>query len=841
MSDAMRTPRLGRDRSQRLSQRQLEAVRLEDGAPRGHSFPPAPSSEVVQEAERKLVASDKSSPGDEVFSAEARAIIDPRSISFRAVKNIYEGVIRGDLVPDVELFEATRDFSEKITAGTTIEALEENDDGSRKGRVYYADEQVTFVPGEDAKVKERHDWATEDIAQYVVPALITNDKQIYLQHLDDADVGGEFQGTFVSQARAKSFRDLVAAMEAHFDDKAESAFVWLDIFSANQPELTRRDKSMPDETKKAYEEYMTAGLHRAIAKFEELVVVFDRWDIPAPLQRAWCVWEVLGAVKAGRPLRIVITPGEEEGFEKQLRTNPGEIAKTMADNNDMRKAKCHKAEDQKMIDDAVKDIEGDFTTLNMVVNDRVREWHMQMARHAVDKARQREDEEGLADILRSAGDLFFSQSSSDKALACYEEAMSNYKESLGDRRPDVAQTLHNIANVYANQGRHEEALAKYDEALSIRKEVLGDRHPFVANTLNGLASVYYSQGRYEEALAYYEEALLISKEALGDRHPSVAGMFHNIANVYKEQGRYEEALAYYEEALSIRKEALGDRHPSVANALNNIAIVYKEQGRYEEALANYEKALAYYEKALSIRKEAFGDRNPEVAVTLCDIAIVYQRQGRYEEALAYYEKALSIDKEALGDRHRDVADTLNNIIIVYKEQGRYDEALAYCEKALTISKEVLGDRHPDVSDTLNNIIIMYKEQGRYDEALAYCEEDLSISKEALGDRHPSVATRLNNIAGVYRRQGRYDEALAYDEEALSIRIEALGYRHLSVAQTLFNIANVYSQQGRYKEALAYYEENLSISKEAFRDRHPSVANTFNNMRFTRERMQASTE
>ncbi|GBG32105.1 Kinesin light chain [Hondaea fermentalgiana] len=195
-----------------------------------------------------------------MFSTEARAMIDPRSIPFRAVKNIYEGVIRGDLVPDVELFEATRDLSEKITAGTTIEALEANDDGSRKGCVYYADEQVTFMPGKDAKVKERHDWATEDIAQYVVPALITTDKQIYLQHLDDADVGGEFQGTFVSQARRTRFGDLVAAMEAHFGDKAESAFVWLDIFSANQLEFTRRDKSMPDETKKAYEEYMTAAL-----------------------------------------------------------------------------------------------------------------------------------------------------------------------------------------------------------------------------------------------------------------------------------------------------------------------------------------------------------------------------------------------------------------------------------------------------------------------------------------------------------------------------------------------------------------------------------------------------
>ncbi|GBG25815.1 Kinesin light chain 3 [Hondaea fermentalgiana] len=621
--DAKHTLRL----SQRLSQGQLEAVRLEDGDPRRQSLRLAPSPEVVQEAERKLVASDQGSPGDEVFSAEARAIIDPRSISFRAVKAVYEDVLSGALVPDVELFEATRDFSEKITAGTTIEALEENYDGSRKGRVYYADEQVTFVPGKDAKVKERRDWATEDIAQYVVPALITNDKQIYLHHLNDADVGGEFQGAFVSQARRTRFRDLVSALEAYFGDKAESAFVWLDIFSANQPELTRRGDGTPDETKKAYEEYMTVGLHRAIAKFEELVIFFDRWDTPAPLQRAWCVWEVVGAARAGRPIEIAITTGAEKVYEKLLLEEPDVIANIMEFAYDMRTAKCYKAEDKKMIDDFVGRASWGYGPLNMVLNDRVQGIHLQKARQAVDKARQRENEEGLADALESAGFLFTSRWLFDSALANYEEALSIRKEALGDRHPDVATTLNNIAGVYDDQGRYEEALAYYEEALLIRKKSLGDRHPDVATTLSGIASVYYSRSRDEEALANYEEALSIREEALGDRHPDVATTLNNIADVYYSQSRYEEALANYEEALSIRKESLGDRHPDVATTLNNIA------------------------------GESLGDRHPSVAITLNNIATVYKAQGRYEEALASYEEALSIEKESLGDRHPDVVTT----------------------------------------------------------------------------------------------------------------------------------------------------------------------------------------
>ncbi|GBG30648.1 Hypothetical Protein FCC1311_068682 [Hondaea fermentalgiana] len=104
----------------------------------------------------------------------------------------------------------------------------------------------------------------------------------------------------------------------------------------------------------------------------------------------------------------------------------------MADNNEMRNAKCHKAEDKKMIDDAVGKIDRNSTMLNMVVNDRVREWHLQMARQAVDKTRQREYEEGLADIPWDAGSLFTSQNIFYEALTYYEEALSIRGGNFGD-------------------------------------------------------------------------------------------------------------------------------------------------------------------------------------------------------------------------------------------------------------------------------------------------------------------------------------------------------------------------------------------------------------------------
>ncbi|GBG32535.1 Solute carrier family 22 member 15 [Hondaea fermentalgiana] len=601
---------------------------------------------------------------DEIFSEDARKIIDPRSISLRAIKELRDEVLSGEAAASVELYVAKRDLSDKVKKGATIQALRTRANGTLQGRVPYVGVPITFEPGKDA------------------------------------------------------------------DPNA--------------------------------------------------VIFFDQWDVPAPLQRAWCVWEIMGAITQAQNFEVVITPGQEQAFVEALLEDVHGLAKIMADNNNMRNAKCWKKEDKEMIDKAIEaTVEGGYVTLIKEVNRRVHAWRLKMARDAVLEARSGDgDARKLADILVCTAELLKSQGEYIEALHMLEEALSIRKECLGDRHPSVAQTLNNIAGVYRNQGRYEEALAYYEEALSIRKESLGDRHPSVASTLYNIANVYKAQGRYEEALACYEEALSIRKESLGDRHPLVATTLNNIAGMYYNQGRHEEALAYYEEALSIRKECLGDRHPSVATTLNNIASVYDNQGRYKEA-------LAYYEENLSISKESLGDRHPSVATTLHKIAGVYDDQGRYEEALAYYEEDLSISKEILGDRHPDVAITFSNIATVYYNQGRYEEALAFYEEALSIRKESLGDRHPDVATTLNNIAGVYGSQGRYEEALAYYEEALSIRKENLGDRHPDVAGTINNIAGVYYNQGRYEEALAYYEEALSIYKERLGDRHpyVAIAQT----------------------------------------------------------
>ena len=391
------------------------------------------------------------------------------------------------------------------------------------------------------------------------------------------------------------------------------------------------------------------------------------------------------------------------------------------------------------------------------------------------------------------------------AIPLAEEALAIRREQLGERHPDVADSLNNLALLYEGQGRYGEAEPLHNKALAIRREQLGERHPDVADSLSNLASLYLVQGRYREAEPLFIEALAIYPEQLGERHPNVATTRNNLAELYRAQGRYGEAEPLHQEALAIRREQLGEHHPDVADSLNNLALLYLAQGQYREAEPLFIEALAIY-------SEQLGDRHPAVATTLNNLALLYQGQGRYGEAERLHNEALAIRREQLGERHPDVADSLNNLASLYLAQGQYREAETLIIEALAIYPEQLGARHPNVATSLNILAELYRAQRRYGEAERLHNEALAIRRERLGERHPDVATSLNSLALLYQGQGRYGEAEPTYKESLAIYQERLGARHPNVAQILINLAALHLIQSHPQEMVRSFQEALAIEE-----------------------------
>lgn len=313
-------------------------------------------------------------------SARYEDIIDMRGISLRALEELLLGVINETHAPNLRLFVAVEDINDDIKKGTTIQMISISKEGLLRGLISSSKKTVRLNLDDKFVEKRREDWSTTDVVEYVILPLTNtlNAPRQYLNLLNKEDIGREYQGAFVSQARSSRFKDLVEALQAFFDGgNPETSFIWLDLFSANQTLLAQPKGSCPHIVQSAREIHLRRGLHNAVAKFDQVVIFFDNWEKPAPLNRAWCVWEILGALKSDRNIRIICTPQEERRFKKFALNHPGLPASHLCNLHytDMSKAQCWKTEDKVMIDEAVSSMMKDgYSTLNEFMNATIQEW-----------------------------------------------------------------------------------------------------------------------------------------------------------------------------------------------------------------------------------------------------------------------------------------------------------------------------------------------------------------------------------------------------------------------------------------------------------------------------------
>jgi tetratricopeptide (TPR) repeat protein len=77
------------------------------------------------------------------------------------------------------------------------------------------------------------------------------------------------------------------------------------------------------------------------------------------------------------------------------------------------------------------------------------------------------------------------------------------------------------------------------EALQLRKDLLGDRHPDVANSLNNLAALYCYQNRFTEAEPLLLQALEIRQQVLGNTHPHTLNTQQSLENLRQAMKKME--------------------------------------------------------------------------------------------------------------------------------------------------------------------------------------------------------------------------------------------------------------------------------------------------------------
>lgn len=400
-----------------------------------------------------------------------------------------------------------------------------------------------------------------------------------------------------------------------------------------------------------------------------------------------------------------------------------------------------------------------------------------------------------ARLLDVIGEVYLNLGRFDEAQPLLERGLDVRREILGERHPDVAQSMDHLALLHEKRGEYEEAERLNRTALSLRRALHGTEHPDVAESLNRLAGLLMHRGVFAEAEPLYRESLAIRQRLLGDEHSEVAVSRSDLALLLNRRGQFEEAETLARRALAVHRRAYdGKPHPNVAATLSVLGTILENREHYDDAEGVYREALA-------TSRALHGDApHPQIAADLDNLASLFRIQGKHAAAEPLLREAHALDRRLHGDEHPNVASSLHGLALLLEDMGRPEEAAEHFQETLRVLRTTVGAEHPYVAVTLNNFGMLHVQQENYDAAEPLLRRSLTLRQSLYEDRHPSVATGLHNMGLVLYHQDRHGDAEPLLREALVLRTDTLGPEHWHVAATQVLLGRCLVAVGRHPEA-----------------------------------------
>lgn len=259
------------------------------------------------------------------------------------------------------------------------------------------------------------------------------------------------------------------------------------------------------------------------------------------------------------------------------------------------------------------------------------------------------------------------------ALIC--EAKGDYESALehlvlasmamiaNGQENEVAAIDVSIGNIYMSLSRFDEAVFSYQKALTVFKSSKGDNHPSVASVFVRLADLYYKTGKLRESRSYCENALRIfAKPVPGTTPEEIASGMTEISAIYESFNEPEEALKLLQKAMKLLEDKPGQQS-TIAGIEARMGVMFYMVGRYEEAHSSFESAVAKL-KASGERKSAF------YGVLLNQMGLACVQLFKIDEAAELFEEAREILEQECGPCHQDTLGVYSNLAATYDAMGR---------------------------------------------------------------------------------------------------------------------------------------------------------------------------
>ncbi|KAJ7951331.1 Protein KINESIN LIGHT CHAIN-RELATED 3 [Quillaja saponaria] len=270
---------------------------------------------------------------------------------------------------------------------------------------------------------------------------------------------------------------------------------------------------------------------------------------------------------------------------------------------------------------------------------------------------------------------------------------------------EVAAIDVSIGDIYLSLCRFDEAVFAYQKALTVFKSTRGENHTSVASAYIRLADLYFQTGKLRESKSYCENALRIYSNPLpSTTAEEIASGLTEISAIYKALNESEEALNLLQKAVKILENFPG-QHGTVAGIEAQMGVIFYMVGRYAEARNSFGSAITKI-RANGERKSAF------FGVVLNQVGLACVQLYKLSEAATLFEEAKEILEQEYGSCHLSTLGVYSNLAATYDAMGRVEDAIEILEYILKVREEKLGTANPDVDDEKKRLSELLKEAGR---------------------------------------------------------------------------------------------------------------------------------
>jgi tetratricopeptide (TPR) repeat protein len=354
--------------------------------------------------------------------------------------------------------------------------------------------------------------------------------------------------------------------------------------------------------------------------------------------------------------------------------------------------------------------------------------------------RDRNNAEGVGEVLTLRGTLLAEQNRLDEASAALEKA-TEIAKSLDDVRQQIRIAIQK-AIVSRKRGDVATAGSLTNDAIA-----LGRQHGLDTLTLEGLmasGNVHMVRNEFPEAAALFERALSIAEANRHEEHRARALL--SLGSVYFRTTEPERALKAIQSGKEFY-ERINHRR-IVASATMLLGQVRVMRAEYDEAVRIFEALL----------QEVLSTKDPEQEATVREnLATALAAGGNYPRALEEYRAALTLHRRST--RARSQVYALLNVSETLSRLGRFDEA----DRAFAEAKG-LGSATPEISVQMLRVQAAGElRRGRYLEAAA-------LARKVMGPGPPQSVERFLRASliacAAEASLGRYRDAAAVCDDAV---------------------------------------------------------------------------